>query len=77
MHVTFGVESAVSGTYESLLHHALEVAAVDHPHLFGLSPQRGEVRRLAVVLAPVDYVALLCGDLAQVDHSWCASLVVG
>ncbi|CAN0251695.1 unnamed protein product, partial [Scytosiphon promiscuus] len=25
LHVTFGVETAVSGTYESLLHHALEV----------------------------------------------------
>ncbi|CAN0288488.1 unnamed protein product [Ectocarpus sp. 4 AP-2014] len=42
LHVTFGVETALSGTYESLLHHALEVAAVEHPLLFGLSPRGGE-----------------------------------
>ncbi|CAN0056220.1 unnamed protein product, partial [Hapterophycus canaliculatus] len=48
LHVTFGVETAVSGTYESLLHHALEIAAVHHPSLFRLSPQGEEVRRLAL-----------------------------
>ncbi|CAN0376400.1 unnamed protein product [Ectocarpus sp. 12 AP-2014] len=42
LHLTFGVETALSGTYESLLHHALEVAAVEHPLLFGLSPREGE-----------------------------------
>eukprot|EP00903_Cladosiphon_okamuranus_P011091 g10467.t1 len=38
LHVTFGVETTLSGTYESLLHHALEVAAAEHPLLFGLPP---------------------------------------
>lgn len=42
LHVTFGVETTLSGTYESLLHHALEVAAVEHPLLFGLPPSGGE-----------------------------------
>ncbi len=42
MHVTFGVETALAGTYESLLHHALEVAAVQHPFLFEL--RRPQVR---------------------------------
>lgn len=42
MHVTFGVETALAGTYESLLHHALEVAAVQHPLLLGL--RRPQVR---------------------------------
>ncbi|CAN0193556.1 unnamed protein product [Laminaria digitata] len=45
LHITFGIESALSGTYESLLHHALEVAAVEHPELFGLSQER-EVTKL-------------------------------
>ncbi|CAM9986947.1 unnamed protein product [Ascophyllum nodosum] len=34
LHVTFGVESTLSGTYESMLHHALEAAAAEQPHLF-------------------------------------------
>jgi len=44
MHVTFGVETALAGTYESLLHHALEVAAVQHPLLFGIPRPQGEGR---------------------------------
>ena len=42
LHVTFGVETALSGTYESLLHHALEIAAAEHPQLFGRPPSQGE-----------------------------------
>ena len=43
IHVTFGIESALAGTYESLLHHALQVAAAEDPDLFGLAHER--VRR--------------------------------
>lgn len=44
LHVTFGIESAISGTYESLLHHALEVASMDYPELFGFSYDVGGER---------------------------------
>lgn len=32
LHITFGIESSTYGSYEALLHHALEVAQVEHPN---------------------------------------------
>lgn len=54
LHVTFGVESALSGTYESLVHHALEVASVEYPYLFG--PREAEVKNIAHAAAPKGHV---------------------
>ena len=74
--MTFGVETALSGTYESLLHHALEIAAVEHPQLFGLPPSQGETKtetEAAAVSAAFGWLVGWC----RLSTSMCYRLCIG